>query len=181
MPSTFFSEQEQEILQLALRRKVYDVVKRFAGCNFRDLERKSKLATGTLQYHLGYLIKHGIINGQKDGNKTRYFTKEMSTEDKSLLVLLRQKNMRMIILFLLKHKDAQQKDISGFIELSPSTTSDYLSRLVDSQIIGATKKKGKLLYHLMVQESKVIALLVTYQESFFDKLVDQTIEMWAFR
>ncbi len=180
MPETFSSEKEQEILALASRRTIYALVKKFSGCNFHELERKSGLPTSTLQYHLHYLTKHGLLSMQRDGNKIRYFTQHVPQEDKQLLVLLRQQTIRHLLLFILTHKTCRQKDLIDFLKLSPSTVSGYLARLVENGALQIITKHKENSYHLAVEEKAMIALLVTYKESFFDKLVDQTIEMWEF-
>ena len=181
MPQTFSSKKEQEILTLESRRKIYALVKQFSGCNFHELERKSMIPTGTLQYHLHYLTKHGLITTQKDGNKIRYFTQTVTTKDRSLLIFLRQKNIRHILLFILHHKECRQQKIIHFLRLSPSTVSLYLSRLVRHQVLQVITKDREVHYRLAISATDIISLLITYKESFFDKLVDQTIEMWNFR
>ncbi len=181
MSATLFSQKEQEILKLEVRRKIYDLVKRFSGCNFHHLERKSEMSIGTLQYHLNYLTKHRLITAEKDGNKIRYFTQNISLSDKRMLACLRQRNIRHIVLFILRQRKCRQKDIAQFMKLSPSTVSWYLARMVRGKLLDVAKNKGELLFSLAGKEAEIIALLVAYKESFFDQLVDQTIDMWAFR
>lgn len=181
MPKMFSSEKEQEILKLESRRKIYNLVKQFSGCNFHDLERKSSIPTSTLQYHLHYLAKYGLITMQKDGNKIRYFAHYVPAKDKTLLTLLRQKTIRHILLFILNHKECRQQDIIHFLGLSPSTVSWHLSRLVEHRVLEVIIKKREACYRLLIPIADIISLLITYKESFFDTLVDQTIEMWSFR
>ncbi|MEK6903416.1 MAG: winged helix-turn-helix transcriptional regulator [Nanoarchaeota archaeon] len=181
MSSKLYLDREEEILKLASRRKIYALVKEFSGCNFRDLERKSNIPTGTLQYHLHYLTKHEIITTQKDGNKIRYFAKNLTSRDKVLLSFLRQKNIRRLVLFILEKKECNWQEILQSLQVSPSTVSWYLSRLVEQGVLTLDKKQGESAYHLAVPEKDIISLLVIYKESFFDTMVDRAIEMWAFR
>ncbi len=181
MQTALFSQKEQEILDLDLRKKIYDLVKKFSGCNFHSLKRESNIPIGTLQYHLNYLTRYSLIEIQKDGNKTRYFTREVTTENKKLLMLLRQNNIRTILLFMINHKECSQRDIIDFLRLSPSTVSLYLSKLVKDNIIQIKIDKRKITYSLAVKEAGIISLLITYKKSFFDRLVEQTIEMWDFK
>lgn len=180
MQTALFSQKEQEILNLDLRKKIYDLVKKFSGCNFHSLKRESNFSSGTLQYHLNYLTRHGLIKIQKDGNKTRYFTKEITTENKRLLMLLRQDNIRTILLFILTKKECFQRDIINFIKLSPSTVSWYLAKLLKWNVIQMKIKDEKVCYSLSVKETEIISLLIAYKKSFLDNLVDKTIEMWNF-
>ncbi|MBS3144792.1 transcriptional regulator [Candidatus Woesearchaeota archaeon] len=173
--------KDSEILQLESRRKIYDLVKEFSGCNFHELERRTSIAPTTLQYHLHYLTKHGLITLQKDGNKIRYFIQHLQPEDKRLLVFLRQQNIRHLLLFILTHKTCRQKDLVEFLQLSPSTISLYLSRLIASKVLQTVTKGKELSYQLAIVEDDLVTLLITYKASFFDQLVDQTIEMWNFK
>jgi len=181
MAQMFSSAKEQEILALESRRNIYHLVKKFSGCNFHELERKSSIPSGTLQYHLHYLAKYGLITTQKDGNKIRYFTHHVPARDKTLLTLLRQKTIRHMLLFILNHKECKQQDITHFLSLSPSTVSWYLSRLVKHQVLEVITKKREAYYRLAIPAADIMPLLIIYKESFLDKLVDQTIAMWTFR
>ena|SRR3989344_4802801 len=179
--SGFSSDKHHEILTLESRRKIYVLVKQHPGCNFHELERRTAIAPTTLQYHLHYLTKHGLITLQKDGNKIRYFPQHLQSEDKRLLVFLRQQHIRHLLLFFLTHKTCRQKDIVEFLQLSPSTISLYLSRLIENKVLQTVTKGKELSYQLAIAEDDLVSLLITYRESFFDQLVDQTIEMWNFK
>ena len=174
-------EKEREILHLESRRKIYLLVKQFSGCSFHDLKRESSIAAGTLRYHLHYLAKYGVITAQKDGNKIRYFAKDIAEKDRKVLVLLRQKKSRHIVLQILNKKACSQRELVQILGVAPSTMSEYLAKLVKNQVLNAVKKEGGLQYSLAMEEAEIIGVLITYKESFLDKLVDQTIDMWAFR
>src|SRR3989344_1616776 len=167
MPSEFLDEREKKILELDARKKVYEVVKKFAGCHFREIERKSKLSTGSVNYHLGYL------------NNIRYFPKEFKSENKKLLGLLRQKSIRMILIYMITNKDCNHEQIVKFVKLSPSTISWHLKKLEEENIVMFVKKGRKTYYNLLINRDEIINLLVTYQESFLDSLVDNVIDMWG--
>ena len=73
------NERSERILELEKRREIFDIVRKNSGCHFREIERRSKIAHGTLKYHLGFLARHGLIVEKKDGNNVRYFSKSLST------------------------------------------------------------------------------------------------------
>ena len=171
----------ESILQLHSRKKIYEMIKKYAGTHFRELERKTGLPTGTLQYHLHYLSKHGIIKEEKKGNTIQYFTKEIPQLKRALLGSLRQKTMRHILLCILNNKECSQKEIVRFLRLSPSTTSWHLQKLIKEGTIKTIKKGKESYYVLNGEEEKILHLLITYRESFLDRVVDQTIEMWSFQ
>ncbi|MFH1404289.1 MAG: winged helix-turn-helix transcriptional regulator [Candidatus Altiarchaeota archaeon] len=177
MQPTFRSEKET-VLELHARKSIYEVVRRYAGSHFREIERKSGLSTGSVSYHLTYLVKKGLITEEKDGNISRYYPKEFKSENTQLLGLLRQERIRKILLFLISHENCNQEDIVEFIGLSASTVSWHLKKLVKNNVVNAIKEGRKTRYHILADKEEIINLLITYKESFLDSLVDRVIEMW---
>jgi predicted transcriptional regulator len=180
MLQKFIPNKEDEVLQLDVRRKIYEFVRKFSGCNFRELGRKSGIATGTLQYHLNYLVRHEVIEIEKDGNKIRYFTKEITSINKKLLSFLRQRNVRAILLIIIEKGEVQQKDIIGLLGISASATYLHLMKLVKNNVVKSVKRKGRVYYKISIDENEVIRLLISYRDSFFDNMVEKAIEMWEF-
>lgn len=178
MPSEFLDEKEKKILELGDRKKIYDIVREFAGCHFREIERKSKLSTGSTKYHLSYLTKYGLIKEERDGNNLRYYPREFKPENKKLLGLLRQNSIRKILLFILTHKNCTHKQIVESIKLSPSTVSWHLKKLEENNIVSFIKRGKIKNYNILVENNEIVKLLIAYKESFFDALVDGVIEMW---
>lgn len=178
MATDFLDENEKKVLELGARRKIYDIVRKFAGCHFREIERKSSLSTGPIKYHLNYLTKHGLIKEERDGNNLRYYPREFGSEDKKLLGLLRQKSIRNVLLYVLTHNNCNHEQIVESVGLSPSTVSWHLKKLEESNVIGFVKRGRKTAYNVLIDKEKIISLLVTYKESFLDSVVDRVIDMW---
>lgn len=178
MNEEIYNENEKKVLALDIRRDVYNLVKKFAGCHFRELERKSKLPTGTIRYHLTYLVKQGLLSEVKKGNTLHYFPQTYTSENKKLLALLRQQSIRHILVCILEKPNCNHEELVAFVKLSPSTVSWHLKRLVQEQIITATKQGRKTFCSLLVNKNEIVKLLITHQESFLDHMVDRVIEMW---
>lgn len=178
MSPEFLDEKEKKILELNARKKIYHLVKKFAGCHFREMGRISKLPTGTVKYHLDYLTKHGLISQVKDGNNLRYFPRDFNFENKKLMSLLRRESIRKILLFVLIHNNCNHQQIVDYAKLSPSTVSWHLKKLEESNVIGFRREGRKTYYNILVNKDEIIKLLITYQESFLDSLVDRVVEMW---
>jgi predicted transcriptional regulator len=164
-------------LELDIRRNIYELVSKFAGCHFRELERKSNLATSTLRYHLHYLTKNKLISESKEGNNIRYFPKDFKA-NKIVLGLLRQKSIRQILLHILLNNNCNHEEIVSKVQLSPSTVSWHLKKLEENNIIGFVKDGRKTKYNLLIDKNEIINLLITYQESFLDSIVNNIIEIW---
>ena len=173
-----FIAQNNKVLELDARKKIYYLVKEYAGCHFRDIERKSKIPASSLKYHLNYLTKRKLIIEEKDGNNLRYFPKEFNINNKVLLGFLRQDSLRKILIFLLTNEKSNHEDIVRFVNLSPSTVSWHLKKLLSKGIIKSNKDGRTIEYSLSIEKNEIINLLITYQESFLDSLVNKAIEMW---
>ncbi len=178
MSYEYLDEKNKKILELETRKSIYELVKRYSGCHFRELERKSKLSTGILKYHLDFLAKHNLIKQEKDGNNLRYFLSDIQIENRKLLSFLRQESIRKIILFMLANKDCHHEDIVRFVKLSASTVSWHLKKLLRNNVITQIKEGRKTIYKLLINEEEIVKLLIYYKESFLDSLVNKTIEMW---
>ena len=173
----FLDEKEKRILELETRKKVYTIVKKFAGCHYREIERKSQLAAGTVKYHLSYLVRNGLLTERKNGN-VRYYPRAFKPGNKMLLGLLRQKSVRQILLFIFVHDNCNHEQIVRSGDLSPSTVSWHLKKLKEGNIISIEARGRKSFYTLLADKEEVMNLLIAYRESFLDSLVDNVIEMW---
>jgi predicted transcriptional regulator len=165
---------KKDILELPVRRKIYAIVKKYAGSHYREIERKVGLSTGQVKYHLDYLVRKRVIKQEKTGNNVRYFVLELSDCENSILGVLRSNVYRKLILYLMEKGAATHSDIRDYLGLSGSTISWHLKRLREMRVIG----RNRSLYRLEIDKDEVMKLLVAYRESFFDSLVDRAIEMW---
>ncbi|MEK6819517.1 MAG: winged helix-turn-helix transcriptional regulator, partial [Nanoarchaeota archaeon] len=115
--------KSEKILELETRKRIYYIIKKYAGCHFREIQRKSKISHGTLKYNLNFLVKHDLILEQKENNSLYYFPKNFQTEKTKLLSHLRQKPTRNIILFITLNQNCIHSEIVRFVGSSPSTVS----------------------------------------------------------
>lgn len=170
---------ENQPLELHTRKRLYSIIEKSPGLHFRELQRRSGIAVGSLQYHLDYLHKHAFVNPQKEGKFVRYYalrTKKI-VEDKSLMGLLRQEQPRHIVLFLLQRRFATNERIAQEVNLSQSTTSAYLKRMLQAGAI-SRKRSGRKTHFFVDDKQKTAELLAQYKKSFLDELVDNFVDVW---
>ncbi len=161
------------IQALEVRQQIYEFIQHYPGLHFREIQRRLGIAVGTLQYHVRHLEEEKLIIGRKDGEYTRYYTVGVVTErDRFLLQFLRQRPMRHALLFLLEKKKVNHKQISLKIGLSPATTSWYLAKLVDANLLGKKRDGREVFYHLL-NPKEMSRVLLTYRASFLDEVVDR--------
>ncbi len=167
----------EEALTLGARQKIYELLKTSPGLHFREIQRRTGLATGTLQYHLDYFEKKHLIRQVKEKKFSRFYLIQEPFVEEKEMASLRQESTRKIIMFLLNKKKATNKQLAKAIELSPSTTSFHLSKLLENKIL-EKKRKGKKTYFYLIAPEKTADILVSFKKSFLDELVDNFVDVW---
>ncbi|MFQ5710167.1 MAG: winged helix-turn-helix transcriptional regulator [Candidatus Geothermarchaeales archaeon] len=158
---------------LCPRRKIYKLINLFPGLHFREIQRKIGIATGTLQYHINFLKENELIDYERDGKFLRFYPVGLEGINKEVLGITRQKIPRAIIFYLLNHGWARNTELSNHLKLSPSTMSWYLKRL---ESYGIVKSNG--CKYTLDGRKEIIETLLTFRESFLDKVVDRYLDMW---
>lgn len=166
-------------LELDTRKRIFEAIRASPGIHLRELERCLSVAVGNLQYHLHYLEKRNLIMQMRDEQFVRYFVKDKELDDNGRMVMsfLRKKACRHILVTLMEEPGMNNKDISLAIGLSPSTVSWHLNKLVAAGVVKRTVN-GRESNFLVVDPENVTELIISYKGSFFDKLLDNFIEMW---
>lgn len=60
-------------LELDTRRRIYRHLQKVPGAHMREIGRDLEIPMGTLEYHLHYLVKAGLLTTRQDARYTRYF------------------------------------------------------------------------------------------------------------
>lgn len=167
--------------ELETRKRIYELIRDSPGVHLRELERRLDLVMGSLQYHLQYLEKNNLISQFKDEEYVRYFVKEreLSRSEREIFYFLRRKGCRHILMNLLREPGMSNKELAAAVDLSPSTVSWNLNKLVKAGII-EKDRAGRTSNFTIVDPDLVARLLIYYKESFLDTILDNFIEMWEF-
>ncbi len=174
-------DDANQALELGVRNRLHEAISGSPGLHFRELQRRTGIAVGSLQYHLDFLERVHLVRRVKEGKFVRYYSVrgEQLGEGQRTLSLLRQESIRRIVLFLLSpapHK-ANNLDISKGIGLSPSTVSWHLQKLLEAGIV-VKEQRGREAYFVVANPGQAGQLLVQHRKSFFDELVDNFAEVW---
>lgn len=164
---------------LKTRRLIYNIIHNKPGIHFRELERETKLASGTLQYHLHVMIKSGLITEIKDGNYTRYYTTDVSLTpwDKKVLGALQRELRRGIILFILENPDCEHRDIVRRFKVSAPTITYHIKALLKDNILESYGDTRMQKYRVK-NPNRVVNLLLIYRHSFIDSMIDAFLDAW---
>ncbi len=170
---------KEDTLALETRRDIYNLIVEYPGLHEREIARRLDISLSTLDYHLHYMEKRGLLVTRKDGRYTRYFAaKKVGIQDKKIISLLRQQTPRQIVLYLLEHPGAIHKDICRAVDKSPSTVSFHLKKLVKAGIAERVSLGRKTAYDV-VDADAVVNTLITYRDTFVDSAVDSFIDTWT--
>jgi len=165
------------VLELEARRRIYDAVVQSPGLHFRELQRRMGSAYGALQYHIEFLVRHGLIVEEKGREYSRYFPANFrNIRERELMSLLRQESIRRVLLLLLENPSSRNKDLVEALGLSASTISWHLGRLLQAGAVVSERKDGEAVFSVSEPDA-VTRLLVSYKASFLDKIVDRFVEV----
>ena len=171
---------ENDVLNLDVRRKIYDHIRKSPGLHLRELARELNIPLSTLDYHLYYLKQRELINDRQDGRYTRYYVGgegDVGVKEREIISILRQSVTRSIVMFLMLNPNSSHRLVSDYIQLAPSTTTFHLNKLLKLEIVDRIQTGRETSY--MVKDSERLSdLLITYRKTFFDESVDRFIETW---
>lgn len=166
-------------LSLESRKQIFEHVQANPGIHFSKVKDELGMETGLLQYHLRKLEEYNIIESKDHQGRRRLFVaRELEPEEQSILAPLRYETTRKILLYLLEHGAARNRDIAETVGIDPSTVTWHVSNLLDEGVI-ETIKDGRTTRYGVANEELTVQLLVRYQESFLDRAVDRIIDFWG--
>jgi len=166
----------QDVLELETRRKIYDLINQNPGIHLSKISQILKMRTSLVEYHLLFLEKHEIISSDKETGYKRYYLKgQIGVKDKRYLFILRQKTVLEIILLLLKNDVSPHKVILENVNVSPSTLSYHLNKLIKKDII-ELNRYGENKGYKIKNRDEIVSILIQYKPY---KILDGFEDIWA--
>lgn len=166
-------------LELDTRKRIYDYILEVPGAHFRDIHRKLSIPTGVVEYHLKYLQDKGMITARSEGRYKRYYVEgTIGSEDKALMAILRQEIPRRILAHLLLNPGTTHKELRNLFQISASTLSFHLSKLLRGGIL-SQERSGRQNEYRIINEDEIARALISYRKSFLDEIVDNFVDAWS--
>jgi predicted transcriptional regulator len=166
-------------LQLENRKRIYECVRGNPGLHFREIQRRTGMPIGVLDYHLNYLVQRGLVAVTKQEGFSRYYPGGQIGVDKMrLLSCLRQEIPRGIILYLLRNPGATHGQLLQNFAISGGTLSYHIKKLVSRGVV-SVEKKGRESHLSVVDPEVVTDLLMIYKRTFLDRLVDDFVAAYV--
>ena len=169
----------QDPLELENRKRIFECVRGSPGLHFREIQRRTTLPIGVLEYHLNYLVDRSIVTLDKQENFSRYYPGgQLNSEKQRILSSLRQEIPRGIMLYLLRNPGATHGEVLTNFTISGGTLSYHIKKLVAKGVI-RLEKVGRESRMTVLDPDKVSDLLIIYRRTFFDKLVDEFVARYV--
>jgi predicted transcriptional regulator len=165
-----------EVLELEIRRKIYNLIAKNPGLHARKIAELISLSGQLTDYHLLYLERNKLITSVKEEGYRRYYVEgKLGLRDRRRIAVLRQETPLKIVLFLLRNPNSQHKDILAYFDIAKSTISYHLQKLVKNEII-VVQGSGKDKRYHVINEKEIIALLIRYKPY---SRIESFRELWA--
>mgnify|MGYP001331499863 CR=1 FL=1 len=112
---------------------VLDIISNKPGIGFNEIVRQTKLSNGVISHYILQLLKDEEIT--KSGVRAKYFTKNISEEDKKLIIILSNPTILQIVKVLQEEGPLRSKNLAKMIGKSISTISINLKKMENAKII----------------------------------------------
>jgi len=145
------------------QQKIYELIQENPGLHLSKIAELMQMRLSLAQYHLANLKRDNLIISITEEGYKRFYIKDsdIGSEDKKIVSLLRKEIPLQIVTFLLKKSNAKHKEILEVIDVSPSTLSYHLNKLVEFEII-EVKSYGSEKGYKIKNKRAVISVLVKY-------------------
>lgn len=167
-----------EDLELESRRDIYQFVAANPGSHFRAVVDALEYAQGTVQYHLQWLEREGLVETSEDGKFTRYYPAESFDEmDRAVMNAFRREYARRIVAHLAADGPLTTAALSDRLEKSASTVSWHLSKLHDAGLV-TKERQGRTVEYELTDPERVTYLYTIHRKTFMDRVVDRLFDLW---
>ena len=153
---------------------ILKTIEKNPGIRFREIMDELELKNGTLSHHLQKLERESVLRVERTPRVTRFYPLSVNEAEIPIIRRLRHETPRRILRLLLDVDEVNFSEIFLRIKRSPSTTSRYVTKLVDDGIIKYRFEKGKRFFSLPYKNT-VNKLISKYHPD----LMDRTIENYA--
>jgi predicted transcriptional regulator len=158
---------------------IYKYIENYPGVYLRKICRELGLAMGDTQYQLSILEKEGRIKSKRVGNHRHYYPLTIPNEQNELiLAFLRQETIREILIYLMENPGSSQQALVNFMNVSAPTIKWYMSRLMESEIVMASKE-GKIVRYFIKDPKSLVFSLKNYMPHLWNSLVNRFAEKFV--
>lgn len=127
---------EPSIFTNSTRLQIYDYISQNPGIQFRGICSGLCIPVGLAQYHLGVLVKAGLISFVRDGKYKRFFvTKQFSKRQISIISLLRHRTTKRIVEVLLNKKQLSHCKLADEVSITSQALTWQMKTLKNTDFV----------------------------------------------
>ncbi|MCW4047370.1 MAG: winged helix-turn-helix transcriptional regulator [Candidatus Bathyarchaeota archaeon] len=149
VPATTFCHAGQLPVSNSTRAEIYSYIKDNPGVQFRGICSGLGISVGLAQYHLGVLVKSGLVSFLRDGRYKRFFvSKKFSRKEMLMISLLRHKTARKILETLLRKKRLSHGELAGEVAITSQALTWQMHMLEKTELVQQANEGIKTVYSL---------------------------------
>lgn len=153
-------EANQSILTNSTRSQIFDYISQNPGMQFRAICSALFLPVGLAEYHLGVLVRAGLVSFVRDGRYKRFFVaKRFSKHEMATISLLRHKTVKRILEALLCRRQLSHGKLAAEVSITSQALTWQMKTLRNTEFVLQVNEGLKTIY-LLDESSK--PSLITY-------------------
>jgi len=156
---------------LSREEMIFSEIKSKPGIRFRELMKHLGITNGVMSYYLRKLEQKESVWIERTPRVTRFYSSDLSEEEAKLVKRLRQETPKKILVALIENDQLTFQELVAKIHKSPSTTSFYLTQLVQENII-ATSKSDFVKVYFNVEKKRIANLIEEYHPDIIEQASD---------
>jgi predicted transcriptional regulator len=163
LPTSFsvnVSANSQAPFNNGTRTQIYNYIESNPGIQFRGICASLSLPVGLAQYHLGVLVKAGLVSFIRDGRYKRYFiSKKFSKKEMLTISLLRHKTAKRILEALLNRKQLSHGELAGEVSITSQALTWQMKSLKKTEFVLQANEGLRTIYSL---DENSVPMLMQY-------------------
>ena len=147
------------------RTQIYNYVEVNPGVQFRGICTALSLPVGLAQYHLGVLVKSGLVSFIRDGKYKRFFlSKKFSRKEMLTISLLRHKTAKRILEALLNKKQLSHGELAREVSITSQALTWQMKRLGKTPFVLQVAEGLRTVYSLDEASAPLLVQYLTLVE-----------------
>ena len=157
---------------------IFSEIKKNPGIRFRELMKQIGITNGVMSYYLRKLEQSESVWVERTPRVTRFYSYDLSEDEAKLVKRLRQETPKKILVALVENEQLTFQELVAKICKSPSTTSFYLSQLVQENIINTSKSDFVKVY-FNAERKRVANLIEEYHPDIIEQASDNLSDIMS--
>jgi predicted transcriptional regulator len=141
----------ENVLNTEVRKNLYEYIDTYPGSHLREIARELDLKPSNAAWHLRKLEQTNLVRSRNIGGKKVYYLVEGGAEARKEAIaeaVLRNKNARVIMEYLVNHPGKHLLEIANALELNHHTVKWHIKKMYLAELIdGDTSNSAYPVYY----------------------------------